>query len=156
MDKYPGAERLYVPRRSAREIELLNQRSTWESTNAKLPRTHITRPPASHATSHLQGRHPTQSPRQLVLSQTIPRDLQKVPLDRPPTYMSSPSPRNPAPLMLHREVNASVGQAPRNQSTLMRTDDLRTPPDHLSSVRWNADYISEREIWKQKCLRPLV
>lgn len=57
--------------------------------------------------------------------------------------------------MLHREVNASVGQAPRNQSTLMRTENLRTPPDYIGSMKWKVGSVNERDIWKQKFLYPL-
>lgn len=152
LDKYPGVvevSKFYALQRSAGEIELLKQQPPLKPMNAS-PRIYIPRPPpASYAASQPRG------PRQLVLPQTLPGYSQRVPSQRVPSYLC-PSPtrrtNEPASLILHREVRGPVGQAPRNQPTLMRIDGLKTPPDNLTPIRWSTQKVDGKDMWKQKFL----
>lgn len=139
--------RLYAPSRSAREIELLKRQSASAPTNA-LPSIYTPRRPAPHAASYPQGPHLAHDPRQLVPAQTIPGHSQKVPSHNIPSYLPSSSSRRtsePTPLMLHREVNGPVGQAPRNQPTFM-------PIDDPNSTKLSTQKAHPKDIWKQKYL----
>ena len=138
--------RLYAPSRSPREIELLKRRTASTPTNT-LPRIHIPRPPASRASSNPQGPHLTHDPRQLVPAQTLPGHSQKVPSHNITSYLPSSSRRTSGPtlLMLHREVNGPVGQAPRNQPVLMQIDDP-------NSTKLSTQKVHQKDMWKQKYL----
>lgn len=139
---------LYAPSRSARDIELLRRQSASTPTSAPPP-LHIPRPSASHTASHPQGPYLTRDPRQFVPAQTLSGHSQKVPSHNITSYLPSSSPREtsgPIPLMLHREVNGPVGQAPRNQPTFMQIDDP-------NPTKLNTRKVRRKDMWKQKYLR---
>lgn len=134
LDKHPGAvevRKLYAPQRPAREIELLRQQSTSEPTNV-LPPIHVSRPPASHATSRPRGPLP---------ARTLPGHSQRI-----------LSANGPAPLMLNRTVHGPVGQTPRNRPALTRIEDLQALPSNVDQIRGSAQTVDYKDMWKVKFL----
>ncbi|KAF9647453.1 hypothetical protein BDM02DRAFT_3270243 [Thelephora ganbajun] len=160
LDKSRGAAEvtgLYVPHRSVRDTELLGRQPASKLANVLPPRIQIPRPIAPHPASRSRVPYHNQGPIQPTPApaQTLPRYSHIFPPNRVPSSLPSSFPRESnrlSPLMLHRKINGPVGQAPRNQATFMRIDDLRTLPGNGHQAGGKMQRVDEKDLWKQKFL----
>lgn len=141
LGEYPGTTEATEPapqRGVHREIELLQRRPTSKSANTP-PRVPHPRPSAPYTAPRSQGSHDPGTPPPVYTPQKSQRT--GVPSSLLPESIRPP-------LMLHRQVNQAVGQAPRNPTTFtVRIKDPQTRP-----IGRKTRVARERDMWKQKFL----